>query len=801
MSTDAPSRIYHVIGTRPTHPLSVPVTAPPAPGLTQEMRYGGYFFANKDGTYTCIGLRGMRDGCGKSLAEVSGSFSNLMKHARTCPCLRTLVHPLDQPEHGDKFIQEEFAARNAFSSPPSAARDPFSIARSSADKTKQKRAEMKVKLAQLVVSGLNPFNIAADPAFRSFVTSVRPDIRAEHFPHPTTIARYIKTDMYDRMRVQVADRLLAELGDKKTAFYCTYDTVTSRGSDCYLVCTLHYTSKEYKQRTVPLALIHLDTDSSADTLRRLLLNCLQLGYPDDAQHRHLSHAMLRGVTPDGASNVQKVFEDDPDMFVGVCFAHSGQLIWSHLESLDEFRALVKAAGDLIYVFHAAPKKQKVLLAAQKKLCAKDPAAERPTKLLLPPSHRWNYHHIAWRRLLQHFPAIQSILAQELYTSKKEQKEYQAKVNAFDEVAASIEALLPVLSEVALWSEFLSSRDITISYIPLAIQRITKAATTARERALSAEHFDPTVANIASSVLEQVKLIFGHWEEKAPQLNAAQVLDPRTAMYVQAAAMEPRLLKFRDAVENGEFFIPAAVLLPPPSDDDDVGHVDDDAPVNVHAAAAAGAASSSVLKRELATYTTLLASHSPKDDPALLHPWTFFKQHHKTLPTLAHLARNLLPFPATSAESERTFRYVKLMVTDNRASMAPETVEQLMMLYLWNRHESWQDILAPIGAAKNAVLAELDRVFDVRMQEEADGNVDEDDEEEDGGMGVLVVKEDSGDDVDSDDVYACAASSGAATGGAISGSKRKFAAAIGGAGTGTGLPAKRRSRVVVDDSDE
>ncbi len=209
---------------------------------------------------------------------------------------------------------------------------------------------------------------------------------------------------------------------------------------------------------------------------------------------------------------------------------------------------------------------------------------------------------------------------------------------------------------------------------------------------------------------------------------------------------------------------------------------------------------SPLDRELAMYSKLLApyQHKKSEGPSQeLHPWVFWKKYADKLPILSTLARNLLTFPASSAESERAFRYVRLLVTDNRACLKPEMVRALMMLYLWERHPHWVEVLRPIAAApvgranRAAALDALEDALDAAANE-----VEEQEAREAAAMKEPVAAEEDVIEVDDEDegeeeegeeeeggapASAGAAAASAAKGGAVSGSKRKRAQ--GGAGTG------------------
>lgn len=57
---------------------------------------------------------------------------------------------------------------------------------------------------------------------------------------------------------------------------------------------------------------------------------------------------------------------------------------------------------------------------------------------------------------------------------------------------------------------------------------------------------------------------------------------------------------------------------------------------------------------------------------------FWHAHEERYPRLSKLALRILAIPASSASCERAFRRVKLLVTESRESLTPETVTKMML---------------------------------------------------------------------------------------------------------------------------
>lgn len=62
------------------------------------------------------------------------------------------------------------------------------------------------------------------------------------------------------------------------------------------------------------------------------------------------------------------------------------------------------------------------------------------------------------------------------------------------------------------------------------------------------------------------------------------------------------------------------------------------------------------------------------------PLTWWREHEKQFPTIAKIAKKYLCIPATSVPSERLFSDAGNVITKKRASMDPETLEEILMVY-------------------------------------------------------------------------------------------------------------------------
>lgn len=83
-----------------------------------------------------------------------------------------------------------------------------------------------------------------------------------------------------------------------------------------------------------------------------------------------------------------------------------------------------------------------------------------------------------------------------------------------------------------------------------------------------------------------------------------------------------------------------------------------------------------LADELARYLAIPVESSPDN------PLTWWNDHHLDFPVLSKLAYDYLSCPAMSAECERIFSRVNLLVTDDRRSLLTTSVEAEVLLHKW-----------------------------------------------------------------------------------------------------------------------
>lgn len=69
-------------------------------------------------------------------------------------------------------------------------------------------------------------------------------------------------------------------------------------------------------------------------------------------------------------------------------------------------------------------------------------------------------------------------------------------------------------------------------------------------------------------------------------------------------------------------------------------------------------------------------------------------HESLFPTLAKMARDILPIPATSVSVERLFSRSRGICTDLRSSLKAETVREALLTKVWIKTDFFDLILPP-----------------------------------------------------------------------------------------------------------
>ena len=140
-----------------------------------------------------------------------------MKHMQTCACIKSYLCPEHCSDGGLALLMENrrLAVKIGYETRPAAAAapsDPFSAAKRAC---KEKSSIVEV-MAQIVVSGPFPFEFIAHPATHLLLTTLGYNIDEGDIPHPTTIARHLKSELFPKHLTHVYEILRRDLGGKET---------------------------------------------------------------------------------------------------------------------------------------------------------------------------------------------------------------------------------------------------------------------------------------------------------------------------------------------------------------------------------------------------------------------------------------------------------------------------------------------------------------------------------------------------------------------------------------------------------
>jgi hypothetical protein len=92
--------------------------------------------------------------------------------------------------------------------------------------------------------------------------------------------------------------------------------------------------------------------------------------------------------------------------------------------------------------------------------------------------------------------------------------------------------------------------------------------------------------------------------------------------------------------------------------------------------------------EVTDYLAQPLAPSTLDELKILNWWLFQKERY---PRLFSMAMDLLSIPAMSSENERCFSQAKLVISSQRHSLSPATIQQLTCLKAWNHSDAFPDV--------------------------------------------------------------------------------------------------------------
>lgn len=77
--------------------------------------------------------------------------------------------------------------------------------------------------------------------------------------------------------------------------------------------------------------------------------------------------------------------------------------------------------------------------------------------------------------------------------------------------------------------------------------------------------------------------------------------------------------------------------------------------------------------------------TPKEDSFDVLSW--WREHERLFPNVAHIARSILSIPASSAASERDFSCAGYVIQERRSQLRPSTVDDILFLHSNIKHHT------------------------------------------------------------------------------------------------------------------
>lgn len=84
------------------------------------------------------------------------------------------------------------------------------------------------------------------------------------------------------------------------------------------------------------------------------------------------------------------------------------------------------------------------------------------------------------------------------------------------------------------------------------------------------------------------------------------------------------------------------------------------------------------QRDVSLYLSIMATEKDAEAETDILGW--WKEHEKTVPALARVAKSILCIPASSGSSERNFSAAGLVVTDRRNRLDPNVVDDILLVH-------------------------------------------------------------------------------------------------------------------------
>ena len=514
-------------------------------------------------------------------------------------------------------------------------------------------------IALMCAVDMRPISIVNGNGFKNMCS----ELNAQYsVPAASTISKYV-----DILYKETKDTVLAELTGSVAAL--TTDMWTSMTSKGYITITCHHISPEWKLVNRVLATRGTDDRHTGENIARHLKNV--------EQEFHIGQ--VTALVTDNASNMVTAGALGGYTRLG-CFSHSLQLCINDGMKQPTVAKAVATAKRVVGHFSHSNVATQALSDHQIKMGCNG----KPLQLIQDVVTRWNSVYLMIRRLLKLRVSVYGVLFDEKVTKPGDRASFELK----DSTWKVLEDLLPLLEPLAEATQLLTSETlptcssvlvILATLLPplghvdldsVAIREVKdKIRTNMMKRFHVDENGDPD-DNILSEIYavsalldprsKSLKFMSSNKREKI-QDHLVAILEQNRQIEQSGAVVhtntdsEPISIKIEDIEEH----VPAAKkrlidCLSPDVVDLTVGD------------------QSTTIERELEGYIT--------EPVHVTDPLAWWKVNHTRFPNIAQVARRYLCIPATEVPSERSFSAASGTVTKRRATLDPDTVDQLTFVH-------------------------------------------------------------------------------------------------------------------------
>ncbi|XP_013880075.1 zinc finger BED domain-containing protein 1 [Austrofundulus limnaeus] len=476
--------------------------------------------------------------------------------------------------------------------------------------------------------------------------------RRYELPSRNYFAREVLPQMYTEVRERLANQL-----PKLSHFALTTDMWSSRTCEPYLSVTIHFI-EDWELKSACLQTSYFPQDHTGEHIAEALQDVLT--------NWKLNPAALVAVTTDNGANVVKAVQLNKWQRMQ-CFGHRLHLAIGH--GMDDARVTraISLCKKVVSSFSYSWKKRRDLAEVQIQLGLPS------HQLITETATRWGSRLLMIDRVLEQERALSKVLSADMKT--------RPLVPTWQDIEV-LEAVQKALKPLQDFTDALSGEDyVTLSYVRPVLHLLNKSLLA------PAEGESALCKSIKTSIVDYLNNKFAD-PPTSDLLDTASFVDPRfKAKYIPSEKMDALKHKVISEAESLLRYNDRC------SSDLHSSTAHESADLQETAVAAAPAKKKKSLasffqhntttittftqreaiESELSSYLFSVCVESDAD------PLKWWKEHEVVYPALSCLAKKYLCVPATSSPSERIFSCSGNIVSCQRASLKPETVDRLVFL--------------------------------------------------------------------------------------------------------------------------